>query len=153
MLGASASQPLGAVTLAASALYQFSGRGAQHTRLGDRLQAGIALSHSFGARPKMHGESHNHHHGDELDEHPDPGRSTWNGFVELAGEWEGRQRIDGVVEAESGGKWAFVAPGIRYNAAVGWSASAALAVPVWQRIRASHPDNRYRLTFTIGRAL
>ena len=87
----------------------------------------------------MHGESHNHHHGDELDEHPDPGRSTWNGFVELAGEWEGRQRIDGVVEAESGGKWAFVAPGIRYNAAVGWSASAALAVPVWQRIRRFAP--------------
>jgi hypothetical protein len=117
------------------------------------VQGGIALSHRFGKAPHEHAESHNHHHGDELDEHEEsPRSSSWDAFVEIAGEWEGRQKIDGEIEAESGGKWVNVAPGLRYNAASGWSASAALALPVWQRIRASHPDNRYRLTLSIGRA-
>jgi hypothetical protein len=151
--GVSAAAPLGPVTLSASALYQFSGNGAQHTRLGDRLQGGIALSHRLGAQAHQHSEAHNHHHGDELDEHPDEARhSSWDAFIELAGEWEGRQKINGKLETDSGGKWAWVAPGLRYNAASGWSASAALALPLWQRIRASHPDNRYRLMLSFGRA-
>jgi len=45
-----------------------------------------------------------------------------------------------------------VAPGVRFYSASGWSAGAAVAIPVWQRIRASHPDNRYRLTVSLGRA-
>ncbi len=50
IVGASASLPLGVVQLTASALYQLSGKGAQATRLGDRLQGGVALSHRFGER-------------------------------------------------------------------------------------------------------
>ncbi len=136
IVGVSASAPLGIVTLTASGRYQFSGKGAQHTTLGDRFQGGLALSHRFGEPAHEHGISRNHHHGDEMDEHAEPPHSSWDAFVELAGEWEGRQRIDGAVETESGGKWAWVAPGLRYNAASGWSASAAVALPVWQRIRA-----------------
>lgn len=153
IFGASASTRFGAVQLTASALYQLSTRGAQNTRLGDRLQGGIALSHRFGAAGHHHDEtSHNHHHGDELDEHHEHAGSTWDAFVELAGEWEGRQKVDGAVEPESGGKWAYVAPGVRFNAASGWTAAAAVALPVWQDIRASHPDNRYRLMLSLGRA-
>jgi hypothetical protein len=152
IVGASASSPLGPVTLTASALYQFSGEGAQHSRLGNRLQGGMALSHRFGAQTSQHLESHNHHHGDELDEHADVQHSSWDGFVELAGEWEGRQKIDGEIEEASGGKWFWLAPGVRFNAASGWSATAAVAIPVYQRIRPSHPDNSYRLTLALGRA-
>ena len=152
IVGASASAPLGAVTLTASGLYQFAGKGAQHTTLGDRFQGGLALSHRFGASPPEHGAAHNHHHCDELDEHHDAPQSSWDAFVEIAGEWEGRQAIDGEVESAGGGKWAWVAPGVRYNAASGWSASAAIALPVWQRIRDSHPDNRFRLMLGLGRA-
>ena len=154
IVGASASAALGAVTVTASGLYQFSTHGAQQTRLGNRLQGGVALSHRFGEQPThMDAHSHNHHHGDELDEHQAPHmHSSWDAFVEVAGEWEGRQRIDGELEAESGGRWAYVAPGLRFNAASGWSASAALAIPLWQRIRASHPHNRFRLMLSLGRA-
>ena len=151
IFGASASLPMGAVQATASALYQFSGKGAQHTRLGDRLQGGIALSHRFGEAPHEHATGHNHHHGDELDEHHEAPRSSWAAFVELAGEWEGKQKVDGEVEQASGGRWAYVAPGVRFNAASGWTAAAAVAVPVWQDIRASHPDNRYRLMLSVGR--
>jgi hypothetical protein len=152
IVGASASLPMGPLTLTASGIYQFSQRGSQDTRLGDRLQGGIALSHRFGAAPHMHSEGHNHHHGDELDEHEGAPKSSWDAFVELAGEWEGRQTIEGEVEDASGGKWSWIAPGVRYNAASGWSASMGVAIPVYQRIRASHPDNRFRLTLSLGRA-
>jgi hypothetical protein len=125
--------------------------GAQRTRLGDRLQGGIALSHRFGgAAPEP---EHHHDAGTEPHHHDAAPRSaSWDAFVELAGEWEGRQTIDGEVEAQSGGAWAWVAPGVRYNAASGWSAAAAIALPVWQDIRASHPDNRFRLMVSLGRA-
>jgi hypothetical protein len=151
IFGASASARVGAVRLTASGLYQLSTTGAQQTRLGNRLQGGIALSHHFGPAPHAHVHSANHHHGDELDEHSEPRHNSWDGFVELGGEWEGRQKVDGEVEQASGGKWAYVAPGVRFNAASGWSAGAAIAVPVWQRIRASHPDNRYRVMLSLGR--
>jgi hypothetical protein len=150
--GVAASLPLSGVQLSASALYQMSRTGAQRTRLGERLQAGIALSHHFGARAAANEASENHHHGDELKEHADePRHSGLDGFIEIAGEWEGRQRIGGEVEEASGGKWAYVAPGVRFTSASGWSASAALAVPVWQQIRASHPDNRFRVMLSLGR--
>ena len=152
VIGASGSAPLGAVTLTASALYQFSGKGAQRTRLGDRMQGGIALSHRFGEPGHEHSETHNHHHGDELDEHHDAPRSSWDAFLELGGEWEGRQKIAGEVEQASGGKWLWLAPGVRFSWASQWSAAAAVAIPVYQRIRASHPDNGYRLTLALGRA-
>jgi hypothetical protein len=130
-----------------------STKGAQHTRLGDRLQGGIALSHRFGSPEHHHEEaSLNHHHGDELDKHHEHAHSSWDAFVELAGEWEGRQKVDGEIEQASGGKWAYVAPGVRFNAASGWTAAAAFALPVWQDIRASHPDNRYRVMLSVGRA-
>ena len=156
IIGASASVPLGAATLTASALYQFSTMGAQRTRLGDRLQGGIALSHRFGAAPHEHAEEHHHHDdGGEPHEHHHEhqhAHSSWDGFVELAGEWEGRQVVDGETEAASGGAWVWVAPGVRFNAASGWSAAAAVAMPIWQDLRASHPDNRFRLMLSLGRA-
>jgi hypothetical protein len=138
--------------MTASAIYQISGKGAQATRLGDRLQGGIALSHRFGEAPHEHGDAHNHHHGDDLDEHHEAPHSSWDAFVELGGEWEGKQKVDGEIEQASGGKWAYVAPGVRFNAASGWTAAAAVALPVAQDIRASHPDNRYRVMVSLGRA-
>jgi hypothetical protein len=153
ILGASASTRLGAMQVTASALYQFSTRGAQRTHLGDRLQGGVALSHRFGTPPHRHGESGDLHHGDELDEHPDEHRhSNWEAFVELGGEWEGRQKVAGEVEQASGGKWLYVAPGVRFNSASRWSLAAAVALPLWQEIRESHPNNHYRLMLSVGRA-
>ena len=63
----------------------------------------------------------------------------------------GRPAEDGrEVERASGGTWVYVAPGVRFNASSRWSASAAVALPVWQHIRASHPDNRYRLVLSVA---
>jgi len=153
IFGAALGTKIGAIGISASTLYQLSTRGAQHTRLGDRLQGGIALSHHFGDTPPAHHDGPNHHHGDELEEHPDAGRqSSWDAFVELTGEWEGRQRIAGETESESGGKALWLAPGARFNAAGGLSFAASFGVPLWQHIRKSHPDNDFRITLAVGKA-
>lgn len=144
IFGASAGMKMGTLNFAASAIYQLAGEGAQQTRLGDRLQGGIAISHHFGPTEE---DEHDHHEGhEEAHLHTD----SWDAFVEVAGEWEGRQRIGGEVEQDSGSKWAWVAPGVTFNAASGWSAGAAFAIPVWQRIRASHPNNAYRFMLSLG---
>jgi hypothetical protein len=158
VFGAAFGTKLGAVQLSASGLYQLAGEGAQHTRLGDRLQGGLALSHRFGAAPhddnaEHHDEAHHHQDGEKASEEHDHLPSSWDAFVELAGEWEGRQKVGGEVEQASGGKWLYVAPGARFNTASRWSIAVAAAVPVWQRIRASHPDNGYRLMLSVGHAL
>lgn len=147
ILGASVGKKLGPVSLAASAIYQVGGEGAQHTRLGNRLQGGIALSHHFGPVEEEQGDDD---HDGALHHEAHPHSSSWDAFVELAGEVEGRQRIGDEVEQDSGGKWAWVAPGVTFTAASGWSASAAFAVPVWQRIRPSHPNNAYRVMLSLG---
>jgi hypothetical protein len=144
--GAAFGANLGWATLNGSVLYQFSGKGAQATELGDRLQAGLALSHRFGPPEHDHAEdsgheAHEHHH-----------HASWDVFAGTTVEWEGRQRIAGAVEQESGGTTVWLTPGLRYNAASEFSLAAAVGVPVWQDIRASHPDNRMRVIVSLGKA-
>src|SRR5205085_10987615 len=123
------------------------------TRRGDRFQGGIAISHRFGeAEHHDHAASLNHHPGDELDEGAGHRHASWDAFVELSGEWEGRQEIAGELEQASGGKLLWLAPGARFNSGSGLSFGASIGVPVWQDIRASHPDNRFRLSLSIARA-
>ena len=138
--GAAIATDLGPVTLSASALYQFSGEGAQETELGDRAQVGVALSRHIGAE---------HHEDAPGDEH---GHASWDVFLELTGEWEGRQQIAGETEEDSGGRVVWLSPGARFNSAGGWSVAGAIGLPVWQDIGLSHPDNEYRLTVALGRA-
>ena len=148
IIGAAASTRLGMMRLDASALWQMSGKGAQHTRLGDRVQGGFALSRNFG--PAEH-----HHAGGEAHEHSEPaphGHSSWDAFVELTGEWEGRQKVAEEVEADSGGAAVWIAPGARFNTASRWSAAVSAGVPVWQHVRASHPDNRFRVQASLSQA-
>ena len=154
IVGAAAGTMMGALKLDASALYQFSGKGAQHTRLGDRAQAGIALTRRFGPpehhdKPEHHEEGGDHEHA-EVAPHS---HQSWDAFVEMNAEWEGRQRVDGELEQASGGKALWISPGARFNAASGLSIAASVGVPAWQRIRASHPENRYRLQLSISHAL
>ena len=152
IVGASAGATLGPLQLSMSGLYQFSGNGAQDTRLGDRAQGGFALSYRFGPREDHHeevGEDHEHSAHQHAAAH---GHESLDTFVELTGEWEGRQTVNGVLEDASGGKSFWLTPGARFNSASGFSVAAALGIPVWQRIRASHPDNSHRFIVSLGHA-
>ena len=152
VFGAAFGIRLGALGLSASALYQLSTTGAQHTELGDRLQGGLALSQRFGESEHHHEAGLNHHHGDELDEHHEAPHSSWDLFAEMVGEWEGRQKVGGKIEEASGGSSFWLAPGARFNSAGGISFAGSFGVPLWQHIRNSHPDNDYRVSFSIGKA-
>lgn len=150
ILGVSAAVKAGLVQLTVSAIYQFSGKGAQETRLGDRMQGGISVSHHFGAPPEA---EHHHESGEpEYHHHHDEAHDSWDSFLEFGGEWEGRQEIAGAVEQGSGGAWVYAAPGVRFNSRAGWSAAAAVAVPLWQHIRQSHPNNDFRVMLSLGKS-
>jgi hypothetical protein len=156
VVGAAASTRIGALRIDASALWQMSGKGAQDTELGDRVQGGIALSHRFGPAEHHHEAEPHELAGVEEHKHAEPephGHSSWDTFVELTGGWEGRQQVAGEVERESGGAAVWLAPGARFNAASGWSAALSAGVPVWQHIRSSHPDNRFRVQLSLAKAL
>jgi hypothetical protein len=150
IFGVSAARKFGLVQLTASVLFQLSTKGARRTELGDRLQGGISISHHFGQVEHEHdnGEEATHDHNHNAREH---GHGSWDAFVELGGEWEGRQTVAGELEEASGGSWIYAAPGVRFNSASGWSAGAAIAVPLWQHIRDSHPNNRFRLMVSVAK--
>lgn len=145
-LGGAAGTELGWFSLDASALYQFSTTGTQDTRLGDRLQAGLAISHRFGPA------EHHHHVADGEAEHEEHAHRSWDAFTEATVEWEGRQKVARVVEEATGGTAVWMTAGARLNAASGYSITAAAGVPVWQDIRPSHADSSYRLTLSLGKA-
>ena len=157
IFGAAFGTKLGDFNLTASGMYHVSGKGAQSTQLGDRAHAGIAISRHFGPAEHHHdeGAGNDDHHSDGEDHHhmeAPHGHASWDVFVEFTGEWEGRQKIDGVVDEHSGGKSLWVSPGARYNTANGFSIGGSVGVPVWQDIGESHPDNDYRLIVSIGRS-
>ena len=143
IVGIAAGGNAGAVQINASLIYQAAGKGAMNTRLGDRAIGGLSLSHRFGP-----GE----HHDEAGEEEAPHGHRSVDAFVELTGEWEGRQTVDGIEDRYSGGRAVFVSPGVRLNLVSGWGFSAAVGVPLWQRIRASHPDNGPRVSFGVSRA-
>ncbi len=145
-LGAAAGTELGPVSLDASVLYQFTSTGAQQTRLGNRLQAGLALSHRFGAAE--------HHHHDEGGEHDhDHGHQSWDLFGEATAEWEGRQNVGGATEEATGGTSVWFTSGARLNTASGFSLTVAAGVPVWQDVRPSHAPGSWRLTIALAKSL
>ena len=145
-LGGAAGTELGWLSVDASLLYQFSTTGAQDTRLGDRLQAGLALSHRFGPA------EHHHHDADGAEEHEEHAHRSWDAFAEATIEWEGRQTVAGLVEDATGGTAIWMTTGARLNAASGYAVTVAAGIPVWQDIRPSHADNRYRLTLALAKA-
>jgi hypothetical protein len=126
------------VSIDASVLYQLSGHGAQDTTLGDRAQYNVSISHRFGGG----GE---HHHDDEAAATHHHHEAAWDLILEANGEWEGRQHVGGVVEQESGGNVIYLSPGVRFVAPAGWSAFLSAGLPIVQDIRATHPDNRFRV--------
>lgn len=143
--GFATSHATGANRIDASLLYQFAAQGAQSTRLGDRAQAGVSLSHRFGAGEPV---DHAHADHDETDHH----HTTIDAVIELLGEWEGKEAVGGLSDAYTGGSSVWIAPGARFNFEGGWSVAGSLGVPIYQRIRASHPDNSYRVSVSVGRA-
>jgi hypothetical protein len=143
LFGLAASKSWGRWSAHASGLYQLSTEGAQATRLGDRmnLSAAVVVNLTPG---HADGEEAEHY------EHRDP--ASWAAILEASYEWEGRQQIGGVAEADSGAKVVWLSPGLRFTSPAGWSAGLSAGLPLWQDVRPSHPDNAFRLIAQLGTA-
>lgn len=147
--GVAASVGIGATGIDASLAYQKATTGAQHTRLGNRGQAGIALSHRFGP----HEPPHHHDDDEQAHEHHEHGRhSSIDAIVELNGEWEGREQVDGTIDRFSGSRVLWLSPGARFTAESGWSIAGSLGWAAAQHVRASHPDNAWRSSLSLSRS-
>jgi hypothetical protein len=141
LLGVAAAKSGGAWSVHASAQYQLSTTGAQDTRLGDRMNLSAAVVYN------LTGE---HEHHDEAEPHVDP--ASWAVMIEPSYEWEGRQRIAGSVEADSGAKVLWLSPGLRFASPRGWSAAVSAGLPLWQEVGRSHPHNSFRVIGQLGTA-
>jgi hypothetical protein len=139
IVGLAASKAWGPVSLHGSALWQISTEGSQETELGNRLNLDTALVYAFGA----HG--HDGHGG--MADHRQGGLAA---MIEANYEREGKQRIAGVTEDESGAETIYLSPGLRYIGAGGWSAAVSAGIPVWQDVGPSHPDTALRLIAQVG---
>jgi hypothetical protein len=141
LLGLAVSKRLANVGFDASVLRAFPTKGAQHTELGDRMHYSVGLSYRLANAVHLHEEGGPHSH------------SSWDLILELNGEWEGRQRIRGETEDDSGGNVIYLSPGVRFTSGNNWSGVLSVGVPVAQSIRRSHPENDYRVIVGISKAL
>ena len=129
-----------ASSIDASVLYTIATKGAQDTRLGDRASYNLAVSSRLGGE-------RDHRHGDSSAGHS---HSTWDAVLELNGDWEGKQKVGGVTDSESGGNVVYLSPGLRFASSSQWSAYFSFGVPIIQHIRLSHPERDYRVITGIG---
>lgn len=60
--------------------------------------------------------------------------------------WEGKQKVAGVEDPNSGGHRIFLSPGARFVSGGGWVAYASLGFPVLQNSHGAQADTQLRLT-------
>lgn len=65
--------------------------------------------------------------------------TDWNLVVELNGGWRDREETGGVEEANSGGSWLFVSPGVNVSGR-SWSVYASLGLPVDDELNGDQDD-------------
>jgi len=65
--------------------------------------------------------------------------TDWNLVVEVNGGWRDREETDGLEEANSGGSWLFVSPGVNVSGRA-WSVYASLGLPVDDELHGDQDD-------------
>ena len=128
--------------------------GTQSTRLGERLDYGVALAYALNGagaglvRPHQHaaGEpAHDHHH-DEA-----PSGLRWSALLELNGEYVRPERVAGLIDGRREHAL-FLSPGIRVSGFGNWSAALSIGRPVLQRVGPEHVGTDWRVLASIGAA-
>ena len=142
LIGVAASRKWGAVSLDASLLYALATKGAQETDLGDMLHFGAALS-----RRVVPG--HSDSHGSHTIHSPEPGsrhsHTSWDFILEAVGDRKGKQTVQGIKEANSGGTTIMLSPGVRMNYYDKWSAYLSAGFPILQDWNGTQHDVGYRI--------
>jgi outer membrane putative beta-barrel porin/alpha-amylase len=149
----------------ANVLYTFVTEGTQQTNLGDRFQYNAALSYRlFGfaspsgrsnlgglPEPMYHGGPKAHAHDHVHEEPVSPKGPSLDLVMELNGEWEDRQRVNGVSDPNSGGNVVYLSPGVRLSKG-NWSSFVSVGVPVSADLNGlqAEPDWRVLTGMSVG---
>ena len=156
LLGAAFTQRFGAWSFDTNVLGVIAGRGAQDTRLGDRVLYNAAVSYrlvgyappseqhaSLPASAMAHGPV-KHRHAHPLDKIPAAPQWTVDAMLELNGEWHDYQDMANVKDLNSGGHVLLLSPGLRiaYGA---FSGFATFGIPIVNQMNGLQSKTEYRV--------
>lgn len=132
--GLSFTRLMGSFSFDTNVLYTLSTKGAQATDLGDNFGYNFALSYAFGAPAtnSFFAASNN---------------APFTAVLELNGEWQQRQKVDGVSDFNSGGHTLFISPGFRYSGGKGWNTSLSIGTPIVKDFNGYQTPPDYRITW------
>jgi Putative MetA-pathway of phenol degradation len=133
-VGLSFTRAMGSFSFDTSVLYTVATTGAQKTDLGDIFGYNFALSYAFGApaRNNFFSSSNN---------------APWTAVLELNGEWQDYEKIDGQIDPNSGGNTVFISPGIRYSGGKNWNTALSIGAPIVKDTNGYQTDPDYRITY------
>lgn len=132
--GLSFTRAMGSFSFDTSVLYTVATTGAQKTDRGDIFGYNFALSYAFGApaRNNFFSSSNN---------------APWTAVLELNGEWQDYERIDGQRNPNSGDNTVFISPGIRYSGGNNWNTALSIGAPIVTDTNGYQTDPDYRITY------
>jgi hypothetical protein len=150
MLGLALSQAQARWSLDGNVLYTIATEGTQDTDLGDRFHYNGAVtyrliggdaeaSHKV-AMPHSHRHGQNHYH----DHAMSPRGLVIDAVLELNGEWQAKQTINGATDPNSGGNVVFLSPGMRV-ASNRWSGFVTVGLPIINDLNGLQSEPNYRL--------
>ena len=164
LVGGAFTQRFGAWSFDTNVLGVFAGRGAQDTRLGDRLLYNAAVSYrlvgyappseqhaGLPASARSHGPVP-HRHAHPLDKIPAAPQWTVDLMLELNGEWHDYEDTAGVKDLNSGGHVLLLSPGLRV-AYGSFSGFASFGIPIVNQMNGLQSKTDYRVFTGIAYAL
>ena len=137
-VGLSIGKSIGPVSADANALYTHRTEGSQATNLGDHLAFNAALSWRLGKG--------SHYHDDGTFER----HQALDLILEVNGEWEERERVGLLRDANSGGTQILLAPGVRYSSANGWALFSSVGIPIHEDLNGIQNNTDVRFKFGIS---
>jgi len=115
--GAAWGRRVGPFDLAASTLYTLATEGSQDTDLGDQWTYNAAAGYQLGS---VDG-------------------TDWSLVLELNGGWRDREEVAGLTDANSGGSWLFISPGVSISGPR-WSVYASFGYPIDDELHGDQDD-------------
>lgn len=132
--GLSFTRAMGQFSFDTNILYTVATKGTQKTDLGDIFGYNFALSYAFGAPASNNFFSSSNN-------------APWTAVLELNGEWQDKQEVNGQDDPNSGTHTVYISPGIRYSGGKNWNTALSIGAPIVTDHNGFQTDPDYRITY------